>query len=142
AWSRCSPPRRRNPPFIPLTAHTRLKNGTRMHSKAGSKQARMNSGRVAGTLSRDTKSGALLARERVRRLYRPDRVRILFVGEAPPASGRFFYRGDSGLYRAVRDTFKIVDPSIHDEDFLAAFQALGCYLIDLCPDPVDRLDSK
>jgi hypothetical protein len=42
----------------------------------------------------------------------------------------------------MRDTFKIVDPSIHDEDFLGAFQALGCYLIDLCPDPVDRLDSK
>jgi hypothetical protein len=42
----------------------------------------------------------------------------------------------------MRDTFQIVDPSIHDEDFLTTFQSLGCYLIDLCPDPVDRLDPK
>jgi hypothetical protein len=48
---------------------------------------------------------ASIARERLRRRYRPDGVRILFVGEAPPASGRFFYQADSGLYRAVRDTF-------------------------------------
>jgi hypothetical protein len=32
------------------------------------------------------------ARERLRRHYPPARVRILFVGESPPASGRFFYQ--------------------------------------------------
>ena len=81
-------------------------------------------------------------REELRRSFQPRRLRLLFVGESPPASGRFFYQGDSGLYRAMRDTFKIVDPSIRDEDFLITFQTLGCYLIDLCPDPVDRLDPK
>lgn len=81
-------------------------------------------------------------REGLRRSYRPARLRLLFIGEAPPASGRFFYRGDSGLYRAVRDTFQIVDPSIHDENFLTVFRALGCYLVDLCPEPVDHLDRK
>ena len=110
-----------------------------MHSKAGSKQARMDSGRVAGILSRDTNRGALLARERVRRLYRPDRVRILFVGEAPPASGRFFYQGDSGLYRAVRGTFIAAFPSLPKMGFLDAFRAFGCYLVDLCGTPVDQL---
>jgi hypothetical protein len=65
---------------------------------------------------------------------------MLFIGESPPASGRFFYRRDSGLYRATCDAFQIIDPAINDENFLAAFQAMGCYLIDLCPDPVDRLD--
>jgi hypothetical protein len=27
-----------------------------------------------------------------------------------------------------------------DEAFLNVFQSAGCYLIDLCPEPVDRLD--
>jgi hypothetical protein len=80
--------------------------------------------------------------ERLRRAYRPARVRLLFIGESPPASGRFFYRGDSGLYRAMRDAFRTVDPSIPEEDFLRAFQAWGCYLVDLCREPVDRLDVQ
>jgi hypothetical protein len=81
-------------------------------------------------------------RERLRLSYRPEAVRLLFVGESPPASGRFFYRGDSGLYRAMREAFQIADRAIGDEAFLTAFQAAGCYLIDLCPEPVDDLDSK
>jgi len=79
------------------------------------------------------------ARERLRRRYRPANVRLLFVGEAPPASGRFFYKSDSGLYRAVRDTFTHVFPTIGENEFLTSFQALGCYLVDLCGKPVDRL---
>ena len=79
-------------------------------------------------------------RERLRRRFLPDRLRLLFIGESPPASGRFFYRGDSGLYRAILAAFHAVDPAIKDADFLARFQASGCYLIDLCPEPADRLD--
>ena len=55
------------------------------------------------------------SRERLRRQYRPEHIRLLFIGESPPASGRFFYRRDSGLYRAIRDTFRMIDPSITDE---------------------------
>jgi len=80
--------------------------------------------------------------ERLRLRYRPEPVRLLFIGESPPASGRFFYRGDSGLYRAMREAFQIADPSIREDTFLTAFQAAGCYLIDLCPEPVDDLDSE
>jgi hypothetical protein len=80
--------------------------------------------------------------EELRLRFRPERVRLLFVGESPPASGRFFYRGDSGLYRAARDLFHEVDLSFEEEDFLSRFQGLGCYLIDLCGVPVDRLDAK
>jgi hypothetical protein len=80
--------------------------------------------------------------ERLRRRYRPAAVRLLFVGEAPPASGRFFYNRDSGLYRAIRDAFHSVDSSINDESFLATFQRTGCYLIDACPHPVDRFDPR
>jgi len=86
----------------------------------------------------------LLARERLRRQYRPRRLRILFVGEAPPASGRFFYHADSGLYRAIRDTFEAALPSLlsADDDFLESFRRLGCYLVDLCGTPVDRMDAR
>jgi hypothetical protein len=79
-------------------------------------------------------------RAQLLRQYRPACVQVLFVGEAPPASGRFFYRGDSGLYRAIRDAFGRVDLSINDANFLRKFQAAGCYLIDVCPHPVDQLD--
>jgi hypothetical protein len=82
------------------------------------------------------------SRERLRHRYRPADLRLLFIGEAPPASGRFFYHGDSGLYRAMREAFQIIDPAITDDNFLAAFQSYGCYLIDLCPTPVDRLDLQ
>ena len=83
-----------------------------------------------------------MARERLRRRYRPARVRILFVGEAPPASGRFFYQADSGLYRAVREAFVEAFPDVAAGDFLKAFQEMGCYLVDLCGKPVDRMAPR
>jgi hypothetical protein len=82
------------------------------------------------------------ARERLRRRYRPARVRMLFVGESPPASGRFFYQADSGLYRAVRQSFLSAFPDLKDADFLDSFRKLDCYLVDLCGSPVDRLTSN
>jgi hypothetical protein len=80
-------------------------------------------------------------RERLRRSYRPVRVRVLFVGESPPASGRFFYQADSGLYRAIREAFVAASPALQKRDFLEAFRDLGCYLVDLCEKPVDRLSK-
>jgi hypothetical protein len=85
---------------------------------------------------------AALARERLRARYRPAHVRLLFVGEAPPASGRFFYQADSGLYRAVREAFVALLPALRDADFLESFRAQGCYLVDLCATPVDRLSGE
>jgi hypothetical protein len=83
-----------------------------------------------------------ISRERLRWRYRPEVVKLLFIGEAPPASGRFFYRGDSGLFRAMREAFGAVLPAMGDAEFLAAFAAAGCYLIDACPYPVDRLEPR
>jgi hypothetical protein len=67
---------------------------------------------------------------------------MLFIGESPPASGRFFYQADSGLYRAMRRTFMLAFPAIRKDDFLITFRDLGCYLLDLCGEPVDDLDRK
>jgi hypothetical protein len=99
--------------------------------------------RAQGKHSRQSvnRAASLESRERLRRHYRPQRVRILFVGEAPPASGRFFYCADSGLYRAIRDTFVVAIPSLQSskDKFLKSFRAMGCYLVDLCGKPVDRM---
>jgi hypothetical protein len=82
----------------------------------------------------------LRSRETLRARYRPQSVRMLFIGESPPTSGRFFYNRDSALYRALCDAFHLVDETIVDENFLAVFQAEGCYLIDACRQPVDRME--
>jgi hypothetical protein len=82
------------------------------------------------------------SREQLRRSYLPDRVRVLFIGESPPASGRFFYQKDAGLYRVFRDAFRSVNPTIGDSNFLQKFRQSGCYLIDLCADPVDNLPPR
>ncbi len=86
--------------------------------------------------------GRRVSQDELRRKYRPENVGLLFIGEAPPASGKFFYQQDSGLYRAIREAFRAIRPSITDENFLSVFQESGCYLIDLCPRPVDHLDAR
>ena len=82
-----------------------------------------------------------LAKEALRKRYHPAKVTLLFIGEAPPASGRFFYEANSGLYRAIRSTFVKAIPSLAGGDFLKFFQNLGCYLVDLCNRPVDHLGA-
>ena len=42
----------------------------------------------------------------------------------------------------MREAFKAVDARINDENVLDLFQASGCYLVDLYPMPVDRLDAE
>jgi hypothetical protein len=88
------------------------------------------------------KKTSLQFRERLRQSFRPTKVRILFVGESPPASGRFFYQADSGLYRAIREAFVKAFPNLREADFLKSFQNLGCYLVDLCNRPVDHLQPS
>ena len=40
--------------------------------------------------------------EFTRARYRPDRITTLFVGESAPASGAFFYHGDSAMLRYMQ----------------------------------------
>jgi Uracil DNA glycosylase superfamily len=79
-------------------------------------------------------------RERLRQSFQPPRVRLLFIGESPPASGRFFYSANSGLYRAMRMAFQMADSNASGENFLAVFRSRGCYLTDLSHEPIDHLD--
>ena len=112
---------------------------TQIHTVSGH---RRRESREGASHVEDAGDTASRVRERLRRRYLPDAVRILFVGESPPASGRFFYQADSGLYRAVRDTFAIAFPLLPRSEFLNHFQCLGCYLVDLCGHPVDHMTRK
>jgi len=123
--------------FLQLVSHSkhgkpRFKSMKTRHAKLG-KQVRELRGNCPT---------ASIPKELLRKRYRPNHVRILFVGEAPPASGRFFYQADSGLYRAVRDTFIAVFPNLRQRHFLDSFRTMGCYLVDLCRRPVDRMERK
>ena len=83
------------------------------------------------------------ARERLRLRFRPERVRVLFVGESPPVAGTFFFAADSELYRATRDAFEAALPRFRNVDpFLKAFAESGCYLVDLSLDPINQLTDR
>lgn len=85
----------------------------------------------------------LMARpEQLRSRYKPDEVRVLFVGESPPAGGTFFYAANSNLYLATEEGFLGAMPRLRDRPFLKSFQSLGCYLDDLCLVPVNKLPKR
>jgi hypothetical protein len=81
--------------------------------------------------------------EFLRESYRPAQIKILFVGESPPASGKFFYIENSLLYHATKESFLQALPYLNQQTpFLKTFQDLGCYLEDLCETPVNHLDNS
>lgn len=72
----------------------------------------------------------------------PNGVKVLFVGESPPAGGTFFYHADSNLFRYTKEAFcTAFKYSGTDEAFLDFFRDLGCFLDDLCHEPVNRLNN-
>jgi len=78
--------------------------------------------------------------EQIRQSYRPEEVRILFVGESPPESGGFFYVESlmtTFVSRPFESRFNIQFKD--NQDFLEFFQKQQCYLDDLCLEPVDTL---
>jgi len=77
-----------------------------------------------------------VARER----FRPATVSVLFVGESPPSGGTFFYFANSKLYEATKEAFRLAVPDlVKGSNFLERFAGLGCYLDDLCLEPVNHL---
>lgn len=70
--------------------------------------------------------------------YKPNSVRILFIGESRPDQGTFFYRGDSYLYRYTKEAFETATKLYFDLTF---FKAKNCWLYDVCDIPVNNLTS-
>ena len=78
--------------------------------------------------------------KKLRDHYRPKKIKVLFVGEAPPAGETFFYAGNSQMYRHLRETLqsRLGDP----QDFLQAFKDRGYFLDDLVLEPFDQIPPK
>lgn len=80
----------------------------------------------------------------LRSRYRPDGVRVLFVGESVRAGGTHFYLANSNLFRATREAFgRGLDlPNPPDGSaFLDWFKDLGCWLVDIAGRPANRLPA-
>lgn len=84
-----------------------------------------------------------MSAEELRRSFKPDPVRMLLVGESPPAGGTFFYRANSLLFQATRDAFsRVFGDAVGDGAAALDFMArCGVYLEDLCLSPVDDLSD-
>jgi len=75
--------------------------------------------------------------EATRVRFRPERITTLFVGESAPASGDFFYDGNSTMVRHMQ---RAVEETLGGAgDFLNRFKAYGWYLDDLVLTPVNQL---
>ena len=86
-------------------------------------------------------SATVQDKEIIRQLYKPDRIKVLLVGESPPSSRRFFYEGDT-LTQYTREAFARVFGEVcglSNGEFLEFFQSSGFYLDDLCLMPVNGL---
>lgn len=81
--------------------------------------------------------------EAIRASYKPDKVSVLFVGESPPARGTFFYCANSNLFRGIRQGFfEAYNDNRIIGDFLTFFKEKGCYLDDLCLEPVNDKSNE
>lgn len=81
--------------------------------------------------------------ERLRQQFRPERIRLLLVGESRPAAGSFFYLANSTLYRATREAWQAAfGPMPPASPFLGRLQSEGIWLYDLAPAPVNRLRGR
>lgn len=82
--------------------------------------------------------------KKIRKRYKPQEVKILFIGESPPKNGTFFYSHNSILFYAIFDAFKNrFGKSIpNGPKFLEEyFQKKGCYLIDIFDENGKKLED-
>jgi len=81
--------------------------------------------------------------ETIRKQFKPDPIRILLIGESPPASGKFFYVKSPMTTFTSRAFERVYGKQFKDnQDFLAFFKDKGCYLDDLSHEPVNHLSAK
>ena len=82
-------------------------------------------------------------RQEIRKKFRPAKVKILFVGESPPANGGFFYVSSpmtAYMARVFANTFGERFQSLGE--FLNYFKAKGYFLDDLSHQPVDNMPRQ
>lgn len=73
--------------------------------------------------------------------YKPENVKILFVGEAPAAGIKRFYLGNTNLFRTIKAAFsELYGDFKSTEEFFDLFKSLGCYMDHLSSEPVNKED--
>ena len=81
--------------------------------------------------------------EKVRLSFKPEKIKLLFIAESPPASGDFFYvRSRMTVYTARAFGSVFEESFISTSDFLNFFQDKGCYLEDLTSTAVNKMASS
>ncbi len=78
--------------------------------------------------------------EELRKSYKPQKIKLLLIGESASESGKFFYLESSMTtftQRAFENTFKLSFKN--HREFLQFFKKKGCYLDDLSSIPVNRM---
>ena len=77
------------------------------------------------------------------RRFKPDKIKLLLVAEAPPSAlERYFYFPDvsthDSLFRYVATSILHVEPTrANKRELLWRLRDRGVFLVDLCPDPLD-----
>ncbi len=80
--------------------------------------------------------------EKVRMSYKPENIKLLLVGESPPASSDFFYvRSMMTVYTAKAFETVFNKSFVNTLAFLNFFQEIGCYLEDLTAIPVNKMST-
>lgn len=76
----------------------------------------------------------------IRNIYKPNIVKVLYIGESPPSGGTFFYAANSNLFRCIRKAFaKVIGENVGEGfNFLNYFRDNNFYLDDLCLEPVNK----
>ena len=82
-------------------------------------------------------------RYRLKQSYKPEKIKVLFVGESPPQKDQYFYDANSNLFRCIQKAFQdSVDPDCGGGiKFLEYFKKAGCFLDDLCSLPVNGMTT-
>ena len=81
--------------------------------------------------------------EAIRQSFRPDHIHLLFIGESPPVSGKFFYIKGAMTTFTSRAFEKAHGKRFqNNSEFLEYFKACGCYLDDVSRVPVNQLPPR
>ena len=78
--------------------------------------------------------------------YRPDEIKCLLIGESPPSEVKnyFFLASNADLYNFTKQAFEIAFPDKlkGSDNFLNFFKNLGCFLDDLCEEPINNIKNN
>ena len=79
----------------------------------------------------------MINHQALREIYKPDKIKVLFIAEAPPENDTFFYSAKSFFYDYTKQIFnELFEDEINQfDEFLYFFQNKGCFLDDLCHEP-------